>query len=551
MSPDGGTIYVFANDGMMCKINASDMSVEQTAQSEARYEPADDEQASVTPDGSHAVARIGASLLVVDTADLSSRIIRANGDYVITSQGAAITSVDHGDVSGVSGDYRNRWYLDVWNIADGGLASHIPVEGSVATLKVLCVSPDEKTLYAAVKFTDSNTVDGVPAAEVVAIDTATGAMTQMGVETEQLTPSPLSGFLHSVPIVAHLPTLALEAIPVGGQGDAAATGSATVDATSEDPEASPENSLFEPITGDVWAIDTNARTAKKVMTYDVVESNAASTSTGIAPMVISSDSSKCMVQVKDGWGIVSMSDWKTLMTIPSGDYSSWGFSHDGNLAYGFGGINVQEATSADVTDSTGKYQGTTMRVTTVDTATGETVTRDVDASAWRSRDGQYLEQQFAAYFAWARLSPDGTWCYAMYYTMTPVMNRGYTGTSALLKIPVLNGDGFQAAVQGARAPAGGGDAAVVADPRRDAVRRRGVAAGAVVAVLVAAVVAAVVVSRRRKANAMVSAGAGAGAPAAASAGPAEPTVVERPERPGADRHDSSQPGDDGDSSEGA
>lgn len=500
MSADGGTIYVFDNDGMICKINASDMSVVQTAQSEATYESADEEQASLTPDGSHAVARIGSSLLVVDTSDLSSRVIHANGDYVITSQGATITSVDTDEESGGSG---RQQYLDVWNIADGSLASRKPVGNLVANLKVQCISPDEKTLYAIGSVSDSNAAGDTSAAEVVAIDTATGAITRMGVETEQLQWNTVSGFLHTFPTVQHLPTLVLEALPNGEHNDTATASQGVSQAAATGSESLSDKPSFDPFSGDVWAIDTNMRTAKKVMTYEVVESNAADTTHGIAPVVISPDFSKCMVQEKDGWDVVSMDDWKVLMTIPPGDYSRWGFSRGGNLVYGFDGINVQETHSANAADSIGKYQGTTMGVTTADVSTGETVSQNIDASAWGSRGIPYIEQKYAAYFSWAQISADGKWCYAMYYTMTAVLNQGDTGTSGLLKIPVLDEADFKDARNSEQASAkGSGDAAAVANSYRDVAWRRGWVVGIVaVAVAVGVVATMVIVHKCRKANA--------------------------------------------------
>ncbi|OZG53987.1 hypothetical protein [Pseudoscardovia suis] len=538
LSPDGGTIYVFANDGMICKINADDLSLEQTAQSEAAFDGSPyQDQASITPDGSHAVARIGSSLLVVNTSDLSSRIIEANGDYVITSQGSTITSVDRIKIGDDS--YTSQYYIDVWNIADGSLVSRKPV-GEPVAVKVQCISPDEKTLYATVPSGDASSAEGIGVADVVAIDTQTGAMTRLGVKTNKSQSLTRTGFLHTYPIVEHMPVLVLEDSPTSGKSDAATSSrsasSDSSDSDSEDSRSAFVGSTSGSYTGNVWAIDTNARTAKKVMTYEANASNTTFATVGTAPILMSPDFSKCLVQEKDGWGVVSTSDWKTLTTISPGDDSRWGFSGDGNLVYGFGGINVREANSS--MNSAGKYQGTTMNATTVDTATGETVSQDIDASAWRSQDGQYVEQQFAAYFSWAETSVDGKWCYALYYTMSPFMNEGHTGFPGLLKIPVLDAAGLQAALQSEQGAAsdGGGDAATaVTDPRQDAARRRGVIAGvAAIAVVALAVVVAVIAAKRRKAKAGVAAGGEVTVPADGVAGRAvsDAAVAEPAAAPG-------------------
>ena len=89
-----------------------------------------------------------------------------------------------------------------------------------------------------------------------------------------------------------------------------------------------------------------------------------------------------------------------------------------------------------------------MGVTTADVSTGETVAQNIDASAWGSRGTPYIEQKYAAYFSWAQISADGKWCYAMDYTMTAVLNQGDTGTSGLLKIPVLDEADFKDARNG-------------------------------------------------------------------------------------------------------
>lgn len=557
MSPDGDTIYLFATDGMICKVNADDLTVEQTAQAQV---PASSwynlEQSAVSPDGEYVAVRIGYSILLVNTSDLSSRIIDASGRYVFTNEGRTLMTIDGKTDPQAHGGTVS---IDVWNTSDGSQVSRTPVTGLPGFPWVQCISPDEKMIYAY--------VDGETSSQrhVYAIDAATGAATDMNITEAGGDPGIVQGALVYAASVRHLPTYVVESRPSDEQSGAAATGSATGSATdgatdsaavtnaaatanvaknaasglstdisgashaepvsressnsSDSPDGgssqSPSTSATQDATamGDVWAIDTNARTVQKVRSYETDAANPGDM------VVMSADSSLCLLAEKDGRKFVSTSDWKTTGSVPGKDPIFVDLSDDGKLAYSASAISSQNVQANDSTDDA-KNQGTTMTMTTTDTATGESVSQSVDASAWED-NRHYVEGDFSPQVMWAHLSADGTWCYAMYFSRIPA-NDGQTGASGLLKIPVLDAAGLQAALQSEHESAadGGGDAATaVTDPRQDAARRRGVIAGvAAIAVVALAVVVAVVATKRRRAKAGVAAGGEATVPADGVAG---------------------------------
>lgn len=514
MSPDGGTIYLFATDGTICKVNADDLSVEQTAQAQVPTSSWYNlEQSAVSPDGAYIAVRIGYSILLVNTADLSSRIIDASGRYVFIDQGKMLMTIDGKTDPQAHGGTVS---IDVWNTSDGSQVSSTPVTGLPGFPWVQCISPDEKTIYAY--------VDGETASQrhVYAIDAATGVATVMNITEAGGDPGVVQGALVYAASVRHLPTYVVESWPADAQSGAAATGSATgsaADGATDSANASTAASATQgaTATGDVWAIDTNARTAQKVRSYETDAANPGDM------VVMSADSSLCLLAEKDGRKFVSTSDWKTTGSVPGKDPIFVDLSDDGKLAYSASAISSQNVQANDSTDDA-KNQGTTMTMTTTDTATGESVSQSVDASAWED-NRHYVEGDFSPQVMWAHLSADGTWCYAMYFSRIPA-NDGQTGASGLLKIPVLDAAGLQAALQSEHESAadGGGDAATaVTDPRQDAARRRGVIAGVAAAAVVAAAVIAVAViaAKRRKAKA---AGAAADGEAAAIAGGATGTT---------------------------
>lgn len=506
MSPDGVTIYLFATDGTICKVNADDLTVEQTAQAQVPTSSWYNlEQSAVSPDGAYIAVRIGYSILLVNTADLSSRIIDASGRYVFIDQGKMLMTIDGKTDPQAHGGTVS---IDVWNTSDGSQVSSTPVTGLPGFPWVQCISPDEKTIYAY--------VDGETASQrhVYAIDAATGAATDMNITEAGGDPGVVQGALVYAASVRHLPTYVVESWPADAQSGAAATGSAA-DGATDAANASTAASATQgaTATGDVWAIDTNARTVQKVRSYETDAANPGDM------VVMSADSSLCLLAEKDGRKFVSTSDWKTTGSVPGKDPIFVDLSDDGKLAYSASAISSQNVQANDSTDDA-KNQGTTMTMTTTDTATGESVSQSVDASAWED-NRHYVEGDFSPQVMWAHLSADGTWCYAMYFSRIPA-NDGQTGASGLLKIPVLDAAGLQAALQSEHESAadGGGDAATaVTDPRQDAARRRGVIAGvAAIAVVALAVVVAVVATKRRRAKAGVAAGGEATVPADGVAG---------------------------------